>query len=120
MITIDHIVLSVADPQRLMPFYAALGFTPVVFKDGFFIVVGKARLFFFTSAPGAPQGHLDHLAFGVPRGDLADLLGRLREMDVETRGIETFAATGTPYIAFRDPCGVPAEFWGADGPKARV
>ncbi len=121
---LHHVILTVTDPDRSRAFYAdVLGFEtvdmPGVAGGGFFFVCGGVMFFFFASRAPIPNDRfsefrvgLDHLAFAAASRDALDaLVGKLKQANVPTAGVERFARTGNWYVAFRDPDNVPLEYW---------
>ena len=59
---------------------------------------------------------LDHLAFAVSsRADLEEMVVRLKEMGVDTAGIEFDPDGQSEYVCFRDPDNIQVEVYLAEG-----
>jgi glyoxylase I family protein len=121
---LNHIILTVSDPNRSRPFYGELlGFevsdVGEVPEHGFFFVTGQIWIFCLPSRQPIPGDRfsefrvgLDHLAFAAPsKAALEALAERLIAAGVETNGVERFAPTGNLYVAFRDPDNIQLEYW---------
>lgn len=121
---LDHLILTIADPERSRRFYGdLLGFEihpmDAGMGNGFYIVVGSVWIFLFTAQQPIPGDRfnefrigLDHLAFTAPSLEaLTELADRLLKAGVDTKGVEQFAPTGNYYMAFRDPDNIQLEYW---------
>ena len=121
---LTHVALTVRDLSVSVPWYEALlGATPVLDEDtdpGFHhtvYLIGNTLLGLHqhtTTAPQEPFSEfrvgLDHVAFGcADRAELEQWQRRLDELKITHGGIKD--ATYGSGISFRDPDGIPLEFF---------
>jgi glyoxylase I family protein len=116
---INHIIMTIKDVKISRAFYGdLLGFELETIADGFYLVTGGVRIFFFPSSHPVTDDRfnefrigLDHLAFTAPSETaLQSLADQLQSAGVHTRGVETYH-TGNKYVAFRDPDNIQLEYW---------
>ena len=126
--TITHVALTVRDLSVSAPWYEALmGAAPVLDEDtdpGFHHTVyllGNTLLGLHQHGQSAPDEEfseyrigLDHVAFGCAnRAELENWASRLDELGIVHGGIKD-AAYGSG-VSFRDPDGIPLEFFAPPG-----
>ncbi|MSP14892.1 MAG: bleomycin resistance protein [Chloroflexi bacterium] len=119
---LHHIIMTVSNLERSRAFYGdLLGFkisgSP---EEGYFLFIAGGVMFFFgLSHHPIPEDRfsefrigLDHLSFKAPSMEiLQNIANNLKMAGVPTQGVETYAPTGTPYVAFRDPDNIQLEYW---------
>jgi catechol 2,3-dioxygenase-like lactoylglutathione lyase family enzyme len=118
-----HITLNVTDLERSRAFYhGVLGLTIDQDFPGeklrFRLDGTTARLVLVPPLPGTPLGDrfsehrigLDHLAIGVPIGEVARLVEVLDAAGVSNSGVKA-DPMGPAMVAFRDPDNIQWEFF---------
>ncbi len=121
--TIHHLTLNVSDLERARAFYeGVLGLRVDQDFPGEKLRLrldGTAtRLVLVPPLPGTPAGDrftehrigLDHLAIGVPVGEVARLAGLLDRAGVPNSGVKA-DPLGPAMITFRDPDNIQWEFF---------
>jgi glyoxylase I family protein len=123
---LDHIVLTVTDPERARRFYGdLLGFEIEIGEEpeypggAYYFFVGgvEITLFHHDRTPAGDRFSefrvgLDHLSFAAPdEAALHALADKLIAAGVDTQGVETYAPSGKRYVAFRDPDNIQLEYW---------
>ena len=125
---IDHILITVTDPERTRKFYAELlGFevktiaesAPGIWGGSFWFKAGAAAVFVIKHEQTEADDFfsefrvgLDHLAFRASSEEwLEAMAAKLIASGVDTNGVEVFGHTGNKYITFRDPDNIQLEFW---------
>jgi glyoxylase I family protein len=121
---LDHIVLTVTDLERARRFYGdLLGFEiyeePDYLGGAYYFVAGGVEIT-LVHHDRTPSGDrfsefrvgLDHLSFAAPdEAALHALADKLIAAGVDTKGVEIYAPTRKPYVAFRDPDNIQLEYW---------
>jgi catechol 2,3-dioxygenase-like lactoylglutathione lyase family enzyme len=121
--TFHHITVRVTDLGRARAFYeGVLGLAVDQDFPGEKLRLRldgtPTRLVLVPPLPGTPAGDrfserrigLDHIAIGVPAGEVARLANRLEEAGVPTGGVKA-DPLGPAMITFRDPDNVQWEFF---------
>lgn len=121
--TFHHITVRVTDLRRARAFYeGVLGLTVDQDFPGEKLRCKldgtSTRLVLVPPLPGTPDGDrfterrigLDHVAIGVPAGEVARLAARLAEAGVPNSGVKA-DRMGPAMITFRDPDNVQWEFF---------
>lgn len=122
---LHHVVLTVTDVNRSAEFYArALKLKLGAAERDARCLTDGAVHFCLQRAPHAPLPNdrfdenrigLDHVAFSVPsRTELEATLETLREMGVETAGIEFEPDGQAEYVCFRDPDNIQVEVYASE------
>jgi glyoxylase I family protein len=121
MTALNHIIITVADPAKSLPFYRdLLDFDTTQESDGgFYFNASDVTLYFYKSRQPMSGDRfsefrigLDHLSFTASdRASLDALAQKLIAAGVDTKGVECFESTGNWYIAFRDPDNIQLEYW---------
>lgn len=117
---IAHATLTVSDVARTKAFYEELFQTELAMDDkrSFSLLKVGIPCWFVQWDKQYPKDKfdekrigLDHLAFKLETLDeLVEMIKRLKEMKVETKGLERFAGK-YPYVCFRDPDNIQTEFF---------
>ena len=121
---LDHVVLTVTDLERARRFYGdLLGFEireePDYLGGAYYFMVGGVEIT-LVHHDGTPSGDrfsefrvgLDHLSFVAPdEAALHALADKLIAAGVDTKGVEIYAPSRKPYVAFRDPDNIQLEYW---------
>ena len=125
---LTHVALTVRDLSVSVPWYRELfGVEPVLDEDTdpdfhhtVFLIGGTLIGLHQHETPAPPnafseyQVGLDHVAFGCAnRAELESWAQRLQELGIEHEGIKD--ATYGSGVSFRDPDGIPLEFFAPPG-----
>lgn len=122
---VHHIVLTVSDPNRSAEFYEKILGEKASRENPQVRWTSCGNfLFCFQRPPKQALPHdrfdenrlgLDHVGFAVEsHQQLNELLVRLKEMGVETAGIEFDPDGQSDYVCFRDPDNIQVEFYVGD------
>ena len=122
---VHHIVLTVSDPNRSAEFYEKILGEKASRENPQVRWTSCGNfLFCFLRPPKQALPHdrfdenrlgLDHVGFAVEsHQQLNELLARLKEMGVETAGIEFDPDGQSDYVCFRDPDNIQVEFYVGD------
>ncbi len=122
---VHHIVLTVSDPNRSAEFYEKILGEKASRENPQVRWTSCGNfLFCFQRPPKQALPHdrfdenrlgLDHVGFAVEsHQQLNELLARLKEMGVETAGIEFDPDGQSDYVCFRDPDNIQVEFYVGD------
>lgn len=117
---IDHVTLTVSSLDRTKNFYERLFQTKLKKhkEHSFNLLPVGIPVWFVQWEKQYPRDRfderrigLDHIAFHLDTlEELEKFVKRLQEMGVKTAGLERFAGK-YPYVAFRDPDNIQAEFF---------
>lgn len=117
---IDHVTLTVSNLDQTKKFYEQLFQTKFTKhkENSFNLLLVSIPVWFVQWEKQYPNDRfderrigLDHIAFHLDElADLEKFVNRLKEMGVETAGLERYDGK-YPYVAFRDPDNIQTEFF---------